>query len=80
MFGLIDLLWILFIFSVLWAVIYFSYWVGCHVRISRGKKSERLLKIKKMQDCRHKYRIVEYCEGCGDVIEVRFLEGEEIET
>ena len=27
--------------------------------------------------CKHKYKIVEYCENCGDVIEVRFLEGVE---
>ena len=27
--------------------------------------------------CKHSYRIVEYCENCGDVINVRFLEGEE---
>ena len=62
-------IFILFFISV-WAIscAYFTVrWVFKSFRIDQWMFKRR---------CKHKYKIVEYCENCGNV---RFLEGEESE-
>jgi len=46
----------------------------------RAFKSFRIDQWLFKRKCKHKYKIVEYCENCGNIIEVRFLEGEENEV